>query len=43
MVIGIWIVTPVFQFAPAVAAPVPHFAHQVPQVRVIVPIAVSVT
>lgn len=34
---------PVFQLAPAVAAPVPHFAHPVPQVRVIVPIAVSVT
>lgn len=32
-----------FQSAPAVAAPEPHFAHPVPQVRVIVPIAVSVT
>jgi len=36
-------VTPVFQFAQAVAAPVHHFAHQVPQVSVTVPIEVSVT
>lgn len=32
-----------FQAAPAVAAPVPHFAHPVPQVSVTVHIAVSVT
>jgi len=36
-------VTPVFQLAQAVAAQAPHFAHQVPQVSVTVPIEVSVT
>lgn len=34
--------TPAFQFAQAVAAQVHHFAHQVPQVSVTVPIDVSV-